>query len=93
MKLSQEAVNAVSKAGELLIRSAAAIGLLSKADQAALDEATGGNLLQSIVKAIEGAAAVSPQVAQSLKAHPPEGFDALSSNSDIEVDIADRPRA
>lgn len=65
---------AVSAAGELLIRAAAVLGTLPKGDLVALGEATEGKLTDCLAWAIEGAASVSPSVKASLKSHGPAGF-------------------
>lgn len=72
--LDQMVVEKASHAGELLIRAAAVLGTLSPEQQEALRQATDGNLPDGIVLALRGVKAVSPQIAQSLRTHPPVGF-------------------
>lgn len=78
-ELSQIARDKVAVVGELLIRAAAVIGTLEKADQDAISQETEGKLSECLAWAIEGAAKVNPQVAHSLKTHPPRGFRTLIS--------------
>ena len=73
--------NKVAQAGELLIRAAAVIGTLTKEEQEQLNAMTEGKLPDCLAWAIEGAALISPAVAESLKTHPPVGFTALQSHS------------
>lgn len=73
----------VAQAGELLIRAAAVLGTLSKEQQADIHERTEGNLTDCLAWAIQGAAALSPSVAASLKSHGPDGFLALQTAKDV----------
>lgn len=74
MGLDQATIEKAAHAGELLIRAAAVLGTLSAEQQEALRQATDGNLPDSIVLALRGAKAVSPQIAESLQTHPPVGL-------------------
>ena len=67
----------VVQAGELLIRAAAVLGTLSQEQQQRIHELTEGKLTDCLAWAINGAAAISPSVASSLKTHGPAGFGAL----------------
>lgn len=74
-KLSEQALEAVEVAGELMIRAAAALGKLSPQELEALSEATEGKLPGCIAWGLEGAAEVSKQTRESLSTHPPGGWD------------------
>lgn len=74
MQLDQITIEKVSEAGELLIRAAAVLGTLSPEQQAQLQQATDGNLPDSIAFAIQGARSVSKEVENSLRTHPPRGL-------------------
>lgn len=74
MPIDESTTQAVSHAGELLIRAAAVLGTLSAEQQAALRQETDGNLPDAIVLALRSARAISPQIAQSLTTHPPVGL-------------------
>lgn len=74
MQLDQTTIEKVSQVGELLIRAAAVLGTLSPAQQAQLQQATDGNLPDSIAFALRGARNVSPEVENSLRTHPPKGL-------------------
>jgi hypothetical protein len=76
MPLDEKTLQAVAFAGEMLIRAGAALGALTKAQQAALADSTQGALPNAIVEALDAAKAVSPSVAQSLQTHPPIGLAA-----------------
>jgi len=67
----------VSEAGELLIRAAAVLGALSPEQQQALQSATNGGLPDSLAFGLRAARAVSPDVRNSLKTHPPRGLVGL----------------
>lgn len=71
---TQISVEAVTAAGELLIRAAAAIGRLPAVEQNRLNDATEGKLIGGITWAIEAAAQTAPALRESLRGHPPEGF-------------------
>ena len=75
MENQNEIEEQLASAGELLIRAAARLGALSANDQDTLRRRTNGELHHGIALAIKAAAAVSPQIVQSLKTHPPVGFD------------------
>jgi hypothetical protein len=75
MENQNEIEEQLASAGELLIRAAARLGALSTNDQDALRRRTNGELHHGIALAIKAAAAISPQIVQSLKTHPPVGFD------------------
>ena len=75
MEIHHEIEEQLASAGELLIRAAARLGTLSANDQDALRRQTNGELHHGIALAIKAAAAISPQLVQSLKTHPPVGFD------------------
>ena len=75
METQNEIEEQLASAGELLIRAAARLGTLSANDQDALRRRTNGELHHGIALAIKAAAAVSPQIVQSPKTHPPVGFD------------------
>lgn len=77
MSLDQTTLDAAAHAGELLIRAAAVLGTLSPDQQEALRAATDGCMPDSIVFALRGAKSVSPQIAESLKTHPPVGLTNL----------------
>lgn len=74
MALDPETADAVSAAGELLIRAAATLGRLNGAQLAAVAEASGGDLPSTVLEALGAAAKLSPSVAESLKRHPPAGL-------------------
>lgn len=74
MPLDKEIIDKVSHAGELLIRAAAVLGTLSPDQQKALGQATDGNLPGSLAFALRGAKEISPQIAESLRTHPPVGL-------------------
>ncbi len=74
MKLDKETIEKVSHAGELLIRAAAVLGTLPADQQQALRLATDGNLPDTLAFALRGAKEVSPQIAESLRTHPPGGL-------------------
>lgn len=74
MGIDQTTLDAASYAGELLIRAAAVLGTLSAEQQEALRIATDGGMPESIIFALRGAKMVSPQIAESMKAHPPSGL-------------------
>ncbi|HEP8974313.1 TPA: hypothetical protein VDU83_006742 [Pseudomonas aeruginosa] len=67
----------VAQAGELLIRAAAVLGTLPADTQRALCDQTHGKLIDCLGWAIEGAAQISAQTRDSLKATPPRGFVAI----------------
>lgn len=77
MTTPKEIEEQLACAGELLIRAAARIGTLSANEQDMLRRQTDGNLHRGIALAIDAAAAISPQIVESLKTHPPVGFDLL----------------
>jgi hypothetical protein len=77
MIISTETQKALDQAGELLIRAAAVLGTLPKEEQESLGLLTDGAVTDCLKFAIEGVASVSPQIRQSLKTHPPEGFIAM----------------
>lgn len=60
----------VAEAGELLIRTLAALGTLPEGTKAEHEQ-----LIKHASLALHYAALSSPQVAQSLRTHPPEGID------------------
>jgi hypothetical protein len=72
--VSQMAQEKAAEAGELLIRAAAVLGTLSRAEQEALSDVTEGKLTDCLAWAIEGAAMVNPEVIKSIRTHPPVGF-------------------
>lgn len=74
MNLDETTLAKVAHAGELLIRAAAVLGTLSAEQLEALRVATDGGLPDSIGFALDSAKAVSPQIGESLKTHPPVGF-------------------
>ena len=78
MTTQKEIEEQLACAGELLIRAAARIGTLSANEQDMLRRQTDGNLHRGIALAIDAAAAaISPQIVESLKTHPPVGFDLI----------------
>ena len=77
MTTQKEIEEQLACAGELLIRAAARIGTLSANEQDMLRRQTDGNLHRGIALAIHAAAAISPQIVESLKTHPPVGFDLI----------------
>ncbi len=82
-QLNEVVLEKVAVVGELLIRAAAAIGILSKDDQLALDQATNGELRKHLALCLGVAAKNSTEVASSLRSHPPVGF-ALTVGDDTE---------
>jgi hypothetical protein len=75
MQHTQATIDAVSRAGELLIRAAAALGALPRDVQIELGALSHGKMLTVCLdKAIDAAAELSPSVRDSLHAHPPAGF-------------------
>lgn len=56
----------IAVAGELLIRALATLGTLSEVEQASYKP-----LIQQVSLALESAAQLHPQVAESLRTHPP----------------------
>ena len=75
--LPEAAAAQVAMAGELLIRAAAALGSLSEKDQALVRQVSGGVIGFGIAQALHACKAISPQIEQSLRNHPPQGFTAL----------------
>lgn len=71
MKIDKDLRDAAAHAGELALRAAAVLAVLPPEKQKALDEATSGELGDSLAKAIWAAAKISPEFAQSLHTHPP----------------------
>ena len=71
---SRTATAVVAAAGELLIRAAARLGNLSAAEQARLNVASEGKLIDGLTWAIQAAVEVAPELRSSLKRHPPQGF-------------------
>lgn len=76
-----EVATAVATAGELMIRAAATLGTLTREEQERLSEATDGKLTHCLAWAVEGAAGLSHEVAESMKRHPPSGFVWLDGKS------------
>lgn len=79
--MDDETTTRVGEVGELLIRAAAVLGTLNGYQLAALSSATDGKLVAGITAALEAAAVVSPQVVESLRTHPPKGFDSLAAST------------
>lgn len=67
----------VAQAGELLIRAAAVLGTLTKEQLEQLRLDTDGALPDSLGFALKGAASISDSIRNSLKTHPPKGFESL----------------
>lgn len=74
MTISAEAQSKLDHAGELLIRAAAVIGTLPAEEQESLNLLTEGAVPDFLKFAIEGVAANSQRIRESLKTHPPAGF-------------------
>lgn len=72
--MHKEIESKVAHAGELLIRAAAVIGTLPAEEQEHINRISNGQLVDAIAVAIRAAAAISPQVSESLKTHGPAGF-------------------
>ncbi|MFK4705687.1 hypothetical protein ABIC83_002526 [Roseateles asaccharophilus] len=79
---AKEITEAASRAGELLIRAAAALGTLSREDQMLLDAAAGGGIAHGVSAALTGISKLSDQLVDSLKRHPPAGFIGFIRNPD-----------
>ena len=62
-----------TEAGELLIRAVAVIGSLSPAQQEALRHATDGAAPDALVMALKALRRISPDLANSMRTHPPQG--------------------
>lgn len=77
MELDKSTREAAAHAGELLIRAAAVLGTLAAEQQETLRLATDGSLPDAIVLALRAAKGVSPQIAESLKTHPPVGLHGI----------------
>lgn len=75
MQFNKEVQSKIANAGELLIRAAAVLGTLSADDQRAINDATDGAAIDSLAFALQGVAKVSPQIQESLRTHPPAGFN------------------
>ena len=71
----------VAVAGELLIRAAATIGTLTPEQQLQLGVLTEGKLTDCLALALQGAASISPAIAESLNTHGPRGFVAMQPHS------------
>lgn len=65
-------LEAVSAAGQHLIRAAAILGTLPAEDQLRL--ATSSELPSLLAAALKSAEQLSPEVKRSLKSHPPAGY-------------------
>lgn len=72
MTVDTATMAAVSTAGELLIRAAAALGTLTPEQQAALGSQC--ELASHLKAALETAASLSEEVRRSLATHPPRNF-------------------
>jgi hypothetical protein len=82
-QLDQASLPAVSMAGELLIRAAAALGTLDPSALEALRGNAESNIVGGIALALNAAANLSPSVKQSLDRYPPAGFPLDVSPADI----------
>ena len=65
----------VAHAGELLIRAAAVLGTLTPEQLEGIRSQTDGGLPDSLAFALQAACKLSKQTRQSLKTHPPKGFE------------------
>lgn len=88
MQFNKDVQTKIAHAGELLIRAAAVLGTLSADDQRAINDATDGAAIDSLEFALQGVAQLSPQIRESLKTHPPAGF-----NPNQELQGTARPRS
>lgn len=68
---------ALATTGELLIRAAAVLGALHPGDQKRIQRLSEDRIGQGIRLALDAVAVLSPSTRESLRTHPPQGFNTL----------------
>lgn len=75
MDIDAQTLEAASAAGQYLIRAAATLGTLSPEQQAQLAQSSA--LPALLAASLRSSEKLCPSVRRSMKAHPPQGFQAL----------------